>query len=621
MRSLTTLALAAALAGTAGVANAQGDCQSGDGTPTIVPAGDITGNVTWGGLVILQGPVFVKNNATLTILGGSVVRGQPRQLPVEEGETDGTPGAIIITQTGRIDVQGTAADPVVFTTAATDNDNNGIADDSVTLDPDTLTYSAGSDGLLDPWESGDTFMDDTCNTAPLAPLDKSTPFPRDNTQMWGGVVLLGEAPTNNANKCGVGYGRCTVEGLTFPGFAAADAQYGGPLPNDSSGRMRYFSIRHAGDELGNGNELNGLSMGGVGKGTLIEFGEVYANFDDCFEWFGGTVNGNHLLCSYNGDDNFDTDEGYTGINQFALLVMPFFRASTQDIDPVAGGHQADEFGSASGDKGAELDGDNYRPDNTTLNDNVNIRQEINGATQDTTPWPLSHPAFWNVTVIGSTPDAAGRDFTPAALATASTNRGIQFRNGFAGDVFNSIVVNTGSETGLEVENETDAAPGFNANQNAANNLARLVCTTVDDGDDADGDDADESNARTNGNTLAVALGAASPGSANVVRDPGGVIVASAFLVDEDQTFDPQGTAGAGGGKLASSLKTPLNPRPVATGFPPPPIAGCPAPQGELDATATYRGAFQSSASVPLWTGDPATNSDWNVLSSSGLMVP
>ena len=88
--------------------------------------------------------------------------------------------------------------------------------------------------------------------------------------------------------------------------------------------MRFVSIRHAGDEIGNSNELNGLTLGGVGSGTTIENVEVYVNFDDGIEWFGGTVNGKNLHVAFVGDDTFDLDEGYTGVNQFLFGVMPFF---------------------------------------------------------------------------------------------------------------------------------------------------------------------------------------------------------------------------------------------------------------------------------------------------------
>jgi hypothetical protein len=350
-------------------------------------------------------------------------------------------------------------------------------------------------------------------------------------------------------------------------------------------------------------------MGGVGDGTIIENGEVYANFDDGFEWFGGTVNGKNLVVSYVGDDMFDADEGYTGVNQFLFGVMPFFNENFVDCDPLVPGNQPCPYGSASGDKAMELDGDNFRPDNVSLNDNVNVRREIAGGVPlvDTTPWPLSGPAFYNATLIGSTPDV-GQDFVPVSVA--STNRGIQFRNGFAGDVFNTIVVNTGAETGIEVDTSVTAgSPGFNAIDNANNNLLRLVCSTLDDGA---APAAQETTVINNGNTFAVRLGGTAPGSNNAVN-----LATTSFLIDEDTTFDPTGNAA---GKLVSTLKVaPIDPHPAAGGFPPPPTAGCPQTRGTGLDVVTYRGAF--AAGSVLWTGSTATNTAWTVLSQSGLMAP
>jgi hypothetical protein len=570
---LASSALALALAGGPGGASAQ-DCQASDATPTVVAAGDIVANTTWSGLVVLQGPVFVKNNAILTILPGTVVRGQPRSQAVVPGSTAGTPGTLVVTQSGRVVANGSASNPIIFTTAATDNNNDGIADDV-----------SAPIGFEDPWNPGDIFLDDTCDTAPLAPLNKAG---LSNVALWGGVVLLGHAPTNLANKCGVGYGKCTVEGLTVPGFPAADATYGGVLPHDNSGLLRFVSIRHAGDEIGNSNELNGLTMGGVGDGTIIENVEVYANFDDGFEWFGGTVNGKNLHVAYVGDDSFDADEGYTGVNQFLFAIMPHFNEN--------GGTP---FGSASGDKGCEFDGENFRPDNVAHNDNLNVREDVTTTVSDPTPWPLSNLAMYNMTIIGSTPDA-GPDFTP--VSAASTNRGCQFRNGAAGDVFNSIVVNTGAETGIEIDtNAATSPPGFSTLDNANNGLINLVCSTLDDGAALA---AQETTVSTNGNALALSLGGTAPATNNAVNPAG------FGLVNEDTTFDPTGNAA---GKLVALLKpSPIDPRPASGGFPPPPIAGCPAPRGTgLDAGATYRGAFATGA--PLWTNG------WTVLSIADLL--
>jgi hypothetical protein len=578
MKSKKLMAIAVALAGAASGASAQ----------TLVNT-DVTTNTTWGGAanpspIILQRPIFVKNGAILTILAGTDVRGVPRSGPVVSGQTAGTPGALIVTQAGRIVANGSSGSPIVFTTAAVDNDGNNIADD---LDGDGFrdVYPgfdpAGCPGSCVP-DATPTFLDDTPRSAPLAPLDGAG---NGNLSLWGGVVILGFAPTNNADKCGVGYGKCTIEGLTIPGFPPADATYGGILPHDNSGSLRFVSIRHAGDEIGSGNELNGLSMGGVGSGTTVENVEVYANFDDGFEWFGGTNNGKNLHVAFVGDDMFDVDEGYTGVNQFLFGIMPFFNQN-------GGG----AYGSGSGDKAGEFDGDNYRPDNVALNDNVNVRSDVTLTVDDPTPWPLSHPAFYNVTVIGTTPDA-GQEFTPTSVA--ATNRGIQFRNGFAGDVFNSIIVNTGAETGIELDTGVLGAPGFNAIDNANNDLISLVCSTLDDGA---APAAQENTVITNGNDLSASLGGTA--SANNVVNSGSFN----GLVKEDQTFDPQGDAN---GKLVAALKaSPINPRPAAglTG-----TGGCVVPQGPGLTAVTYRGAFDRTAPT-IWT------SGWTTLSIGGLLA-
>jgi hypothetical protein len=583
MQKKNLAALVVALAGIAGGASAQ----------TFVSA-DVIANTTWGGganpsPIILQNPIFVKNGAILTILPGTDVRGQARSGPVVAGSTVGTPGALIITQAGRIIADGSTALPIVMTTAVPDNDNNGVADD---LDADTFkdTYpgflpGGGCPGACTAATTAQAvFLDDTPRTAPLAPLAKNgTP----NVSLWGGLVILGFAPTNLADKCGVGWGKCTVEGLTIPGFSAADSTYGGILPHDNSGSVRFVSIRHAGDEIGNSNELNGLSLGGVGSGTRLENIEIWTNFDDGFEWFGGTVNGSKLAVFFVGDDMFDLDEGYTGVNQFLFGVMPFFNQN-------GGG----AYGSASGDKAGEFDGDNFRPDNLSHNDNLTLRIRADLGVTDGTPWPLSHPAMYNMTIIGTTPDA-GQDFTP--VSAAGTNRGIQFRNGFAGDVFNSIVVNTVGETGIETDLGATSVPGFQTSDNATNDLISLVCSTLDDGL---GLAAQETTVVTNGNDLSTSLGGGA-GSVNVVND-----VPSVFsgLTKEDQTFDPTGDAA---GKMVPALKpAPMNPRPNLTGG----IIGCVAPQNPgVDRSATYRGAFVRSAPT-LWT------TDWTAANVGGLLI-
>lgn len=96
--------------------------------------------------------------------------------------------------------------------------------------------------------------------------------------------------------------------------------YGGNIADDNSGVIRYISIRHGGSNIGEGNEINGLTLGGVGSGTIIEYVEVVGNQDDGIEWFGGTVNVNHALVWYAGDDAIDTDQSWGGtLDNFVVI--------------------------------------------------------------------------------------------------------------------------------------------------------------------------------------------------------------------------------------------------------------------------------------------------------------
>jgi hypothetical protein len=580
MRKTFVATLVLALAGFAGNASAvlevSGGCTSADSL-SVRTWGDVAGEEE----IVMNGPFFVEDGCILTILPGVIVRGQPRTAAIQEGVTAGTPGVLIVTQTGRLIANGNATNPIAMTTAAIDNNDDDVADGRGVVCPTCAT----------PWSSGDTFLDDTPKTAPLAPLDGNGD---GNLSLWGGLVVLGSAPTNNADKCGgVPYGECTVEGLTFPGFAATRAEYGGVLPHDNSGSLQYVSVRHAGDELGADNELNGISLGGVGDGTTIDHVEAYSNFDDGFEWFGGTVNGKHLVTAFVGDDMFDMDEGYTGVNQFLFGVMPFFNQN--DTGP---------FGSASGDKACELDGDNYKPDDPLKLGNANTRINADNTVVDPTPWPFSNPAIYNMTIIGSTPPS-GQHFTPTSVA--SDNLGIQVRQGFAGEIYNTIVVNTGSNAGLVIDTDTNEnAPGFSAVENSVNSAIHprtggaisLVCSTLDDGA---GLTADAQEIVDNGDALVTALGGGAA-SSNVIY---GLF---ANLASEDTTFDPQGNAS---GKLDSTLVgSKIDPRP--TGFVG--IGGCPAPPAGmgLDPAATYRGAFPIGGKP--WTAG------WTVLGIAEMMV-
>ena len=131
---------------------------------------------------------------------------------------------------------------------------------------------------------------------------------------WGGLVLIGKAPVARANETPT-YTR-TYEGYTDP-----RTQFGLTNPadfdaDDSSGELQYVRIEFGGDLIVADKEVNGLSFAGVGAGTTVDHIQVKDQQDDCFEFFGGTVNADHLICQNSGDDMFDTDLGFRGHLQY-----------------------------------------------------------------------------------------------------------------------------------------------------------------------------------------------------------------------------------------------------------------------------------------------------------------
>jgi hypothetical protein len=153
-------------------------------------------------------------------------------------------------------------------------------------------------------------------------------IPPTQSSLWGGVVIMGNAVLNGAKQAAGNVSTPKFdkyEGLEDDpetGLPYPEHRFGGDNDADSSGALRYVSIRHAGRIFAPDSELNCLTLAGVGHGTVVEYVEVYAGSDDGFEWWGGTVGSKYLVSGFIEDDDFDTDQGYRGTNQFWFGIKP-----------------------------------------------------------------------------------------------------------------------------------------------------------------------------------------------------------------------------------------------------------------------------------------------------------
>ena len=193
---------------------------------------------------------------------------------------------------------------------------------------------------------------------------------------WGGVILCGKAPVNwNA-------GQAQVEG-------GPRSFYGGTEANDNSGEMHYVRVEFGGIAFSPNNEVNGLTFCGVGSATQVDHIQVSYSGDDSYEWFGGTVNAKYLVSLAAWDDDFDTDNGYTGNNQFCVSVR----------DPFA----ADQSGSKA------FESDSYQSGTAT------------GLGGDTSK--ITKPVFSNCTIIGPLVSPTSTAYDPQFVAGAHIRRG------------------------------------------------------------------------------------------------------------------------------------------------------------------------------------------------------
>ncbi|MEZ4297108.1 MAG: hypothetical protein R3B70_19235 [Polyangiaceae bacterium] len=305
-------------------------CASPDSPPVSIN-GDITSDfkLTCNQVYLLEGPVRVAEGATLTIEKGTTIKA--KYVDSKDPNNVDKFAVLVIEPGSKLIAVGTPDEPIVFTSSQ----------------------------------------------------PEATRKPGD----WGGIILLGNAPTNHKDAMGQP-AQGKIEGLATTG-----GLYGGINPDDNSGTLKYLRIEYGGYAIAPNNEVNGLTFGGVGRGTVVDHIQVRQTADDCFEFFGGAVNAKYLACQYTGDDGFDWDNGYSGKLQFLVLQQ----------DPAI----ADDC------NGFEGDNDATGSENT----------------------PVSNPTIYNATLIGQNGD------------TAKTQIGILPRRSTKASMFNILV--TGFETGWD----------------------------------------------------------------------------------------------------------------------------------------------------------------------------
>jgi hypothetical protein len=410
MKKITKLASAAFLAVMSMSAFAQNDLGVSCGCPTVSTRTSVnlstlvvngttdpqlSGNthLTCDKIWVLDQKVYVPNGVTLTIDPGTVIKGASAALPANAT-------ALIVERGGKIIADGTYSCPIVFT--STEDNLDGL-------------YSL------------------------------------TNVGKWGGLVILGTASNNLlfakskvalGGICVQGDGIGFVEGFTSSNpwnhFGAGPADSLGifltPNENDNSGILRYVSVRHAGAVISNGNELNGISLGSVGRGTTFEHVEVVAAADDNIEFFGGTVNVKYASTLFGDDDAFDWDLGYSGKVQFYFSLA---------ADSMNSGNKR------TTDNGFESDADDQKSATAASNH--------------------SHPVVYNVTMIGNGHIIPTADNTGPAAIHAKELTG--------GEIYNSVFANFRSGLHLAMGRSNTTNKG-DAYDQWTNDLANPYLTTA-----------------------------------------------------------------------------------------------------------------------------------------------
>ncbi len=360
-KTMLGVMMALFLAGTASAAN-------------IPVTSNIATSTTWtsDNIYNLVGQIYVLPGATLTIQPGTLIKNHAGDPPHWDptlnggkggwvpGANPGDQGSLAVCRGAKIFAMGTKEAPIIFTS-----------------DLDTMTA----------WHEG--------------------------TNEWGNLTLMGNALISASfNGPPTNHNPTVIHGVQNPSMPTGTAQnfmeglipadsndtktlYGGNDDNDSSGELHYVSLRYGGKVVGLGNELNGLSMGGIGRGTKVDHIDTMNSVDDYVETWGGTVNYKYLSLWNGGDDGFDTDEGWRGKAQFGIIVQGFSNDAPR--------------GSGVSDNGFESDG-----------------------AEDSDAQPVSTNTLYNWTLVGQ--PLSGH----SATAWRDNNRA-QYRNMIFMDVGSDVV--------------------------------------------------------------------------------------------------------------------------------------------------------------------------------------
>jgi hypothetical protein len=305
-------------------------------------AGDITRDTTLvaSKVYYLDGWVYIKSGATLTIEAGTLIRGSKANK-----------GALIIEKGAKIIAEGTMENPIVFTS----------------------NQDAGSRSYGD----------------------------------WGGVIVLGNATVNKVDPI--------IEG-------GPTSTYGGTDDADNSGILKYVRIEFPGVAFQPDKEINGLTFGGVGNGTTIDYIQVSYSGDDSYEWFGGTVNVKHLIAFRGWDDDWDTDYGFRGMVQFCVALR-----DPSVADPGSGSNCFESDNDATGSTDA----------------------------------PVTAAIFSNISCFGPL-------VAPSTAINANFKRGMHLRRNTSISIFNSVLA--GYAVGLFIDGTAAQANATNGDMNVRNTI-------------------------------------------------------------------------------------------------------------------------------------------------------